>query len=88
MTGVRRKLFGDDNFFDEKPWHSLNAFVLVSAASSSRANRPQASERVRRLALEWIAALNDAKEYNGNRDHQEDVNQASEREGSADADQP
>ena len=43
---------------------------------------------VRRLALEWIAALNDAKEYNGNRDHQEDVNQASEREGSADADQP
>jgi hypothetical protein len=42
---------------------------------------------VRRLALEWIAALSDAKEYNGNRDHQEDVYQTPDREGCADAEQ-
>ena len=40
------------------------------------------------LAVEWIAALNDPYEYNGNRNQQEDVNQASEREGCADAEQP
>jgi hypothetical protein len=43
---------------------------------------------VRRLALEWIAALDDAQEYDGNRDHQEDVYQTPEREGCADAEQP
>jgi hypothetical protein len=35
-----------------------------------------------------MAALNDPKEHNGNRNHQQDVNQTSQREGCADAEQP
>ena len=43
---------------------------------------------MRRLSPERIAALNDTEQYDDNRYHQEDVDEASERIGRDDPEQP
>ena len=42
----------------------------------------------RRLPQERISALNNAEQHDDNRDHQEDVDEASERVGRDDPEQP
>ena len=42
----------------------------------------------RRLPLERMSALNDPEQHDGNRDHQEDVDEASERVGRDEPEQP